>query len=292
MLIGPIRDPWRAYIELIRLEKPIGTLLLLWPTLAALWLAAAGLPDARLIFIFVLGTFIARSAGCIINDIADRDFDGAVERTSTRPLANNRISTKAALIFCILLLLIAFLLTLLTNPLTVLFAVGGLAVICCYPFVKRISHYPQAVLGIAFSWGIPMAFAAQTAALPSQTAWLLFTANLLWVIAYDTEYAMADRKDDLLVGIKSTAIAFGKFDLFMIGLLQVASLACLFWLGLVAGLGAFFFSALALMFGLFVYQHFLIRTRDPKSCFQAFRHNNLVGLALFVGVALDVSSFT
>lgn len=288
-MLERLSDPWRAYVELTRLDKPIGTLLLLWPTWAALWLAAEGVPDIKLLVIFSLGTWLARSAGCVINDIVDRDLDGAVARTSARPLANKRVPTSSALVLCALLFLAAFLLVLLTNALTITLAIGGLAIACCYPFVKRISNYPQLVLGIAFSWGIPMAFAAQTAAMPEASGWTLVVASMLWIVMYDTEYAMADRPDDIKIGIKSTAIAFGKWDRFMVGLLQVASLACLLLLARIAELGALFLASVALILALFVYQQHLIRARDPDACFRAFKHNNFVGLALFAGVALDIS---
>lgn len=288
-MLERLSDPWRAYVELTRLDKPIGTLLLLWPTWAALWLAAEGVPDIKLLVIFSLGTWLARSAGCVINDIVDRDLDGAVARTSARPLANKRVPTSSALVLCALLFLAAFLLVLLTNALTITLAIGGLAIACCYPFVKRISNYPQLVLGIAFSWGIPMAFAAQTAAMPEANGWTLVVASMLWIVMYDTEYAMADRPDDIKIGIKSTAIAFGKWDRFMVGLLQVASLACLLLLARIAELGALFLASVALILALFVYQQHLIRARDPDACFRAFKHNNFVGLALFAGVALDIS---
>lgn len=288
-MLERLSDPWRAYAELARLDKPIGTLLLLWPTWAALWLAAEGVPDIELLVIFSLGTWLARSAGCVINDIVDRDLDGAVARTSARPLTSKRIPTSSALVLCAVLFLAAFLLVLFTNALTITLAIGGLAIACCYPFVKRISNYPQLVLGIAFSWGIPMAFAAQTAALPEASGWTLVVAVILWIVMYDTEYAMADRPDDIKIGIKSTAIAFGKWDRFMVGLLQVASLACLLQLARIAELGTLFLVSVALILALFIYQQHLIRTRNPDACFRAFKHNNFVGLALFAGIALDIS---
>lgn len=286
-MLRHIPDPWRAYIELIRLEKPIGTLLLLWPTLTALWLAASGLPDIDLLLIFTVGTLLARSAGCALNDFADRNLDGKVSRTSTRPLATKRIKPKAALWVSALLFLAAFFLVLLTNALTIMLAFGAVAISCCYPFVKRFSHYPQFVLGIAFSWGIPMAFTAQTNAIGVQ-AWWLLAACAFWTIAYDTEYAMVDRSDDLKANIKSAAIAFGRFDRLIVGLFQVAMLACLLVVARLGGFGLIFALALLISAGLFIYQHMLISKRQPARCLAAFKHNNLVGLTIFTGTVLEL----
>lgn len=275
----------------MRLEKPIGTWLLLWPTWAALWLAAGGWPDIHLIIIFALGVFFARSAGCVVNDLVDRDLDGAVIRTRARPLVTGRVSLQAALILCAILFVLAFGLVLLTNPLTIALSVGALLIACCYPFVKRISHYPQLMLGVAFSWGIPMAFTAQTGNLPSVSAWVLFAANLLWIVMYDTQYAMADRLDDLAHGIKSTAIAFGRHDLMILGILQGAVILCLSGLAWVAHLDRAFLFSLLIICGLFIYQQWLTRERKPDDCFQAFRHNNWVGLTFFAGIVADTSLF-
>jgi len=288
-LLARFPPGWRAYAELVRIDKPIGTLLLLWPVLSALWLAADGLPEVRLLLVFLAGTVLTRAAGCAVNDFADRDFDGHVMRTQNRPLASGRIAPKNALIVAAVLFLIAFSLVLLTNQLTVMLAFVGLFLASFYPFTNRCSHYPQLFLGIAFSWGIPMAFCAVTASWPSLACWLLFAANLSWVVAYDTEYAMVDRDDDLRIGIKSTAIAFGRYDRLWIGLFQAAMLATLVALSFVAGLGSLYYLALAVIAGLFLHQQKLIFERKPDQCFVAFQHNNRVGLVLFCGIALDTT---
>lgn len=277
-----------ALIQTARLDKPIGIWLLLWPTLAALWLASGGVtPSFRLILIFGLGVLLTRSAGCIINDVIDRDLDSQVERTKTRPLAEGRLAVPSALIACATLFALAFVLVLATNTITIWLALGALAIACSYPFVKRISHYPQVVLAIAFSWGIPMAYTATTPITPPPEAWLLFAANGLWTVAYDTQYAMTDRDFDLTAGIKSTAIAFGDLDIPIIKTLHLAVLAILVTLGMHTGIGLVYYFALALIGALFFYQWQLIKNRDPKLCFAAFRHNNWVGLTLFVGVFAD-----
>ena len=226
----------KLYLQLIRFDKPIGTLLLLWPTLCALWLAAEGMPEPKLLAIFLLGTFLTRSAGCIINDLADRHVDGAVQRTSNRPLVIGTVSEKEALTLFIVLMLLAFALVLFTNALTIQLSLVAVILASSYPFMKRYTHLPQVVLGAAFSWGIPMAFAAQTGALPP-ALWLLYCANLLWTVAYDTEYAMVDRDDDILIGVKSSAILFGRHDRLIVGLLQVLTLCTLWLTGQQFGLG-------------------------------------------------------
>jgi 4-hydroxybenzoate polyprenyltransferase len=219
----PVPSKFNALLQLIRFDKPIGTLLLLWPTLWALWIAAEGLPDGKLLLVFVAGTFVMRSAGCVINDLADRNIDGAVDRTRQRPLVTGAVTVGEAVALFLVLLSIAFVLVLQTNQLTVLLSLAGAALAACYPFMKRFTHLPQVVLGVAFSWGIPMAFAAQLGELPS-ALWAIFCGNLLWIIAYDTQYAMADRDDDLLIGIKSSAILFGRYDRFIIACLQILAL--------------------------------------------------------------------
>jgi len=274
-----------ALLQLIRFDKPIGTLLLLWPTLAALWLAAGGLPDLKLLLVFTFGTFLMRSAGCVINDLADRNLDGGVARTQGRPLVTGAIRVTEAITAFIVILLLAFGLVLLTNPLTIGLSFVALALASTYPFMKRYTHLPQLALGAAFSWGIPMAFAAQLGELPRQL-WLLYVANLLWTVAYDTMYAMVDREDDLKVGIKSTAILFGEHDINVIALLQVATWLCWLALGFAFGLGVIYYLALGGVVALFLYQHRLIRGREPANCFRAFLHNNWVGLVLFSGVAI------
>lgn len=276
---------FKALLQLIRFDKPIGTLLLLWPTLSALWIAAQGVPDGKLLVIFVLGTFLTRSAGCIINDFADRNVDGSVERTRNRPLVTGAVSSREAIALFLILMLFAFALVLMTNPLTVALSIVAVFLASTYPFMKRYTHVPQVVLGAAFSWGVPMAFAAQSGELPGGM-WLLYVANLLWTVAYDTEYAMVDREDDLIIGIKSTAILFGRHDRWIIGMLQLATLAALWLTGEQFELGAAFWGALLLIAGLFCYHQYLIRDRVAASCFRAFLHNNWVGAALFAGVAL------
>lgn len=281
-----LKDALTPYLQLMRLDRPVGTLLLLWPTLAALWLAAEGAPPPVLVLVFCLGTVLMRSAGCVINDIADRRIDGRVSRTRERPLATGRLSSRqAALLFAALVLLAGSLLLLL-NPLTRWLAVAGLAIAAIYPFMKRWTYLPQVVLGAAFSWGLVMAYAAVQNALPS-AAWLLFIASMTWIVAYDTMYAMVDREDDLKIGVRSTAILFGQQDRIMIGLLQLTTVITLALLaqqaGAVGGLQIGIFSTA----GLFLYQQYLIRTRDRDNCLAAFKNNVWVGFALFAGTVLE-----
>ncbi len=274
------------FVQLMRLDRPIGTWLLLWPTLWALWLAANGFPDIRVLVIFVLGVFLMRAAGCVINDYADRNIDGHVSRTRARPLATGRISAREALITFGILVAICGFLVLLTNRQTVLLAFGGLALAALYPFCKRFTFYPQLVLGAAFSWAIPMAFAAQTGKLPP-ILWLLYLANLIWTVAYDTEYAMCDREDDLQIGVKSTAILFGEADRAIIGILQGLTLLCLLVAGARFDLGLYFHLGLLGMLGGFVWQQWLIRDRAPDACLRAFLSNHWAGMIVFIGLALD-----
>jgi len=274
------------YVELMRLERPVGTLLLLWPTLAALWLAAEGLPPLSLVLIFVLGTVLMRSAGCVINDIADRRFDAHVTRTANRPLATGSISTFNALAVFAGLVILAASLLLFLNPLTRWLALGGLGIAAIYPLMKRWTYLPQVVLGAAFSWGLIMAYSAVQNALP-QTAWLLFIASMLWIVAYDTMYAMVDRDDDLRIGIRSTAILFGHNDRLMIGLLQMTTLVTLLLLAEQTGARGGLQLGIAAVAGLFIYQQYLIRGRDRDACFQAFKNNVWVGFALFVGAIIE-----
>ncbi len=275
-----------AYLQLMRLDKPVGTLLLLWPTLAALWIAAQGHPPWTIVAAFVAGTFLMRAGGCVVNDMADRDLDPHVTRTADRPLAKGWVSrTEAAVLFAVLgLLALAVVMTL--NTLTRLLAVAGILIAVAYPFMKRYTHLPQLVLGVAFSWGIPMAFAAVTGAVPA-LGWLLFLASLLWIVAYDTEYAMVDRRDDRRAGIKSIAILFGNADRAMIGALQGVTLGMLVLVGLNAGLRHAWFVALAVAAALFLYQQHLIRDREESACFAAFRNNTWVGFALFAGAVVE-----
>ncbi len=275
----------RAALDLIRFNRPIGTMLLLWPTLWALWLAAEGIPPWHLLLIFSLGTFLMRSAGCAVNDLADRDLDGAVARTQARPLVTGALSTNAALKIAAVLGLTAFVLVLFTNPLTILLSFGGVALAACYPYMKRHTYLPQLVLGAAFSWGIPMAFAAVSGQLPP-ILWLVYTANLLWTVAYDTQYAMVDREDDLKVGIKSTAILFGEMDRSIVALLQLLTLMALLLVGQRFELGSIFYLSLLVVAGLFVRQYRLVQKREPAACFKAFLNNNYVGMAVFTGIAL------
>lgn len=269
----------------MRLDKPIGILLLLWPTLWGLLLAADGPPDMFILTVFVLGTVLMRSAGCVINDYADRNIDPHVVRTKNRPLATKAVSTKEALLLSAGLSLCAFLLILPLNRLTLELAVFALFLAASYPFTKRFFAMPQAYLGIAFSFGIPMAFAAQTGELPL-IVWLLMAANLLWVIAYDTEYAMVDRDDDLKIGIKTSAITFGHFDVMGIMLCHAGFLSIMIGIGLMQKLGLAYYVGLIAASGLIIYQYRLIRKRDPVLCFRAFLHNNWVGAVVFAGIVL------
>jgi len=274
--------------HLMRMDKPIGILLLLWPTLWCLWIAAQGMPAFKLLVIFILGTICMRAAGCCINDYADRNFDGHVQRTRNRPIPAGKIKPKEALLTCAVLSVIAFVLVLFTNKLTILMAFGGLAITLIYPFMKRHTHLAQLVLGAAFSWGGLMAFTAQTGTLPVY-AWLLYVANFLWTVVYDTEYAMVDRSDDLKIGVKSTAILFAEADRLMIGMLQVLFLLSLSMSAKHFGLGMWFQLGLVIAAFMFVYQQMLIFQREPSRCFQAFLHNYKVGLVIFAGTVLDLT---
>jgi len=276
----------QAYAQLMRIDKPIGTLLLLWPTLWALWIAAEGFPDVSVLAVFIIGVFVMRSAGCVINDFADRKVDGFVERTKNRPLPSGRASAKEAIILFLVLALSAFLLVLTQNWLTVQLSVIGLLLAFLYPFMKRFTHLPQLFLGAAFSWAIPMAYAAQAGHFDN-VVWLLFCVNVLWTIAYDTMYAMVDRDDDLKIGIKSTAILFGQYDKLIVGLLQLTSLLMLIGLGVSEQLGTLYYFALVVVFILFSKQQIAIKLRDKKSCFKAFLDNNWVGMVVFVALVLS-----
>ena len=275
------------FVQLTRMDKPIGIYLLLWPTLWALWIAGKGSPSLANVVIFVLGVVLTRAGGCVINDWADRKVDGHVKRTAQRPLAAGRISSKEALVFFAVLMGISFLLVLCTNAPTIWLSLGGLALAFTYPFMKRYTYYPQVVLGAAFSWGMPMAFTAETGELPA-AAWLLWIANLLWTVGYDTYYAMTDRDDDLKIGVKSTAILFGRFDNLINGVLQLAALGLLALVGMRSGLGSAFYGSMLVAAGLFVYQQKLTANRQRELCFKAFLNNNWVGFTLFVGVVLGI----
>jgi len=274
------------YVQLTRLNRPIGALLLLWPTLWALWLASAGLPSLHLFLVFSLGVFLTRSAGCVFNDMADRKFDSHVQRTRMRPLATGIIHPREALLVACVLLLLAFLLVLTTNRITVLLSFVAIPLAVIYPFMKRYTYVPQFFLGLAFSWGIPMAFAAATGAIPN-IAWLLFIANILWAVIYDTMYAMVDREDDLKVGIKSTAILFDEADKVIIGILQLMFLSVLVIIGIQIHAEIIYYSALVISAGLMLYHQYLIKDRTPDNCFKAFLHNNWLGMTIFGGLFLN-----
>jgi 4-hydroxybenzoate polyprenyltransferase len=274
------------YFRLVRLDKPIGTLLLLWPTLCALWLASNGRPDPVLVLIFSVGTLLMRSAGCAINDYADQDFDRHVKRTVNRPITSGRVSGKEALALAAVLAIASFCLILPLNVLTKQLSVAALIIAGTYPYFKRFFAIPQAYLGIAFGFGIPMAFAAIQDTVPL-VAWVLLIGNVFWAVAYDTEYAMVDRDDDLKIGIKTSAITFGRYDVAAIMLCYAVHLLLLLWAGRVMGLGIWFNTGLLVAAGIAVYHYTLIRTRERDPCFYAFRHNNWLGAAVFGGIALD-----
>lgn len=274
---------WNAYWRLMRFDKPIGILLLLWPTLWALWLAGDGSPSLANILIFCTGVVLMRAAGCIMNDVADRDFDPHVQRTRVRPLAAGELSVRQALEAFAILMLLAFGLVLMTNALTVKLAFAGAVLAASYPFFKRFTHLPQVVLGVAFGWGMVMAFAAETGSVPPQ-AWLLLLINVLWSVIYDTLYAMVDRDDDIRIGIKSTAILFGRHDLLILRVLKFVMIALLVWLGIWLDLAWSWFAAVLIVAVLFAVQQWRVRSRDPSACFRAFLDNNYVGLVLFLGI--------
>lgn len=275
------------YLKLTRLDRPIGIYLLLWPTLGALWLAADGLPPVHLIVIFILGTVLMRSAGCVINDYADRNIDGHVKRTKNRPLATGLVTEREALALAAVLALLAFILVLFTNWTTVMMSFVGLFLAVLYPFMKRYTYLPQAFLAAAFSWAIPMAYTAIGAPM-NEVTWLAYTANILWTVHYDTLYAMVDRDDDVKIGVKSSAILFGDADKMMVGVLQIMTWLCWLFLGLRAELGLFWMLGLVVAAGCFAYQQWLIRNRERDPCFKAFLNNHWAGLALFLGLALDL----
>ncbi len=281
-----LTNKWRAITAITRMDKPIGTYLLLWPTFWALWVAEEGYPGWQLTVVFGLGVFIMRSAGCIINDIADRKIDGHVKRTSTRPLVNGDLSLSEALTCFFVFIAIAFGLVLTLSWYTIALSFVAVFLAIIYPFMKRFTHYPQVVLGAAFSWGMIMAFAEIRGEIPT-TAWLLFFANLVWTVAYDTMYAMVDRDDDLLIGVKSTAIAFGKFDKLIISLLQLLTLALLVKVGQLQQFNMFYYAGLIITAGIFVYQHHLIKHRDRDNCFRAFLNNHYALLCVLVAIIIQ-----
>lgn len=281
-----VTPKFQAYWQLMRADRPIGTWLLLWPTLWALWFAAGGIPSIKNLVIFSLGVFLMRSAGCIINDFADRNLDGHVERTRERPLIRGIVSSKEALTLFAALLLVSFLLVLMTNKQTVLLSLVATFLASLYPFMKRYTFLPQAFLGAAFAWAIPMAFTAETGQLPA-ILWLLYFSTLCWVVAYDTLYAMVDRDDDLKVGIKSSAIMFGRFDKLITATLQIIFLVGLGIVGLYFQRSSIFYIGLALALLLVVKQQYEVRQRDKQACFKAFLDNHYIGMTIFIGLALD-----
>jgi len=283
MTASTIWQKIRLYAELTRFEKPIGTYLLLWPTLWALAIAAEGEPDRWILLVFVSGVFLMRSAGCAINDYADRDIDLYIARTRERPLTSGKISPKEAIGVFVVLSLVSFALVLTLNMFTILLSIIGVLLAASYPFMKRFHYLPQVHLGAAFGWSIPMAFAAQLDALPKQ-AWLLYVANIIWATAYDTMYGMADREDDLKVGVKSTAILFGEYDKLVVGFLQFLFILALLLIGHDLGFSTFYYYALFVASLFLVYEQILINKRDPARCFEAFLHNHWVGAIVFAGI--------
>lgn len=281
-----VKERVHQYALLARLHKPIGIFLLLWPTLWALWIAAEGMPRPGVLTVFVLGVILMRSAGCVINDYADREVDPRVSRTKDRPIAAGRVSADEAMLLFMALCFSAFLLVLTMNTFTILLSLGGVLLAGIYPFMKRVTHMPQIVLGMAFGWSVPMAFAAQTNAVP-KIAWLIYVVTVLWAVIYDTMYAMADRADDLRIGVKSTAILFGDADRVIIGILQAMMLFALYLVGEQAQLGMEYNIAIGLAVALMVYHQYLIRYRQPALCIQAFLSNNWIGAAIFIGIVLN-----
>lgn len=281
---------WNAYWRLMRFDKPIGILLLLWPTLWALWIAGEGAPTAANILIFCCGVVLMRAAGCIMNDVADRDFDPHVERTRSRPLASGELSVREAMLAFIILMLLAFILVLFTNVLTVKLAFAGALLASSYPFFKRWTHFPQVILGMAFGWGIPMAFAAENNVV-APIAWLIFLINVIWSVIYDTLYAMVDREDDMSIGLKSTAIIFGRYDLMIIRVLKVLMIGLLLLLGAGLQFSWPWFAGVAIAAVLFVRQQLAVSHRDRGACFNAFLNNNYVGMAIFAGLLINYAAY-
>jgi 4-hydroxybenzoate polyprenyltransferase len=281
-----VKDKVEVYLRLARMDRPIGTLLLMWPCLMALVLAAGGMPDLKVLVIFILGVVVMRGCGCIINDYADRNLDAHVERTKSRPLASGEVSVKEALTLFVVMGLLAFGLVLMLNPLVVQLSFVGIILTIIYPFTKRFTNMPQMFLGVVWSWSIPMAYAAQTGEVPVE-AWWLFAANWCWTVAYDTMYAMVDRDDDLKVGIKSTAILFGKYDRQIIALFQFAALGCFITAGWAADRGLVYALGIITFIGFSLYQQKLIYGRERAPCFKAFLNNNWAGLSLFIALGVD-----
>ncbi len=284
-----LKERVRQYGLLMRVDRPIGTLLLLWPTLWALWIAGEGRPDSFVTLVFVLGVFVMRSAGCVINDYADRELDPHVARTRTRPIAAGHVSPREALLLFAVLLLVALALVLTLNRLTLLLSLAAVPLAATYPFMKRFTYLPQVHLGVAFGWAVPMAFAAETNSIPP-VAWLILIGVVLWAVAYDTMYAMVDREDDIYVGVKSTAILFGELDRLMIGIMQLCFFVVMLLLGHQLELGRYYYLSLAIAAGLALYQQYLIRGREPDGCFKAFLNNNWLGAVIFVGLIMHYAS--
>jgi len=278
-----MRVKWNALWRLMRFDKPIGILLLLWPTLWALWIAGEGHPSIKNVLIFCTGVVLMRAAGCIMNDVADRDFDPHVERTRSRPLASGELTVRQALLVFFIVMLLAFGLVLMTNALTIKLAFAGALLASTYPFFKRWTHLPQVILGLAFGWGIPMAFAAENGYVAS-IAWLILLINVIWSVIYDTLYAMVDRDDDISIGLKSTAILFGRYDLSILRLLKIIMIALLALLGLKLQFSTPWFAGVTIAAVLFARQQYLVRARDRDACFRAFLNNNWVGLVIWVGL--------
>ncbi len=277
----------KLYAELIRFDRPIGTYLLLWPTLWALWFASEGIPNLKILIIFSLGVFLMRSAGCAINDYADRDIDLHVARTKNRPLTSGKISGNEALGVFALLCFIAFLLALQLNTLTIMLSFVAVVLAASYPFMKRYHHFPQVHLGAAFAWSIPMAYTAITGNFPPLEAWLLYAATLLWTTAYDTQYGMVDIEDDLEIGIKSTAILFGKYDNFIIATLQLLALIMITVVGILTHRGPALYISILLACAFIAFQQTLTKYREPQKCLTAFLNNNWLGMVIFIGIAID-----
>ena len=283
-LTSSINDRFGHYVKLVRADKPIGTLLLLWPMLWALWFVSAGKPDTAVLIVFLVGTFLMRSAGCAINDYADRNIDGAVKRTRSRPIVTGAVSPREALLVAASLAFVSFLLVLTMNRLTILLSFVGVALAAVYPFTKRVTYWPQLVLGLAFGWAVPMVCAAQTGQI-GPTGWLIYLAAIIWAFAYDTIYAMVDRDDDLVLGVKSTAIRLGRYDVAAVAMAQALVLLIVLMVGVSLSPGWIFITGITLAAAIAVWQLHLIRNRDPESCFKAFLANNYMGAAVFLGIA-------
>ena len=284
--MSSVNDRMRAYARLMRLDRPIGTFLLLWGTLWALWIAGSGAPEPWIVLVFVAGVLVTRSAGCVMNDYADRDIDPHVARTRTRPIACGDVSPREALTLLVVLGILAFALVLTLNRLTILLSIPGAVLAVTYPFMKRFTHWPQVHLGVAFGWSVPMAFAALTESVPL-VAWLLLATVVVWSVAFDTIYAMVDRDDDIYIGVKSTAIALGEMDRVFVGAMHVATLALLIVVGAIQGFGAWYALGLAGAATTGVWQQLLIRDREPTACFRAFLNNNWFGASVFAGIVAE-----